>query len=80
MDAGLVGLMTASTVTFGTIFWYLLVRPQVLLSFLDQNAVTDAAWVEPDAPTLRALRWASGATLFLLGFLTGLITAFLSST
>lgn len=80
MDAVLVGLLTALTIALGAALWYLLVRPDVVLSLWNEGAATQEGWFEEHPATLTALRWALAVAVFLLGFLTGLATAFLSKT
>ncbi len=79
MDALVVGALTAVTVTLGTLFWHLLVRPEVLLSLWSDPA-DGHEWFEHHPGAVAALRWAGGGVLFLLGFLTGLVTVFLVRT
>jgi hypothetical protein len=79
MDALLGGILMGLTLALAAIYWQLLVRPEVLLS-LWQDVPQDG-WFEEQHPAgLRALRWVTGATLVLLGFLTGLAWTFLVST
>lgn len=81
MEAVLVGLLTASTLILGAALWYLLVRPDVLLSLLGHGAVTsEEGWFEEHPAALDALRWVLAGAVFLMGFLTGLAVAFLGST
>jgi len=77
MDAVLVGLLVAVTLALGAALWSLLVRPDVLLSLWDRGAATDDGFFEEHPATLVALRWSLAGFVFVLGFLTGLATAFL---
>ena len=74
------GFLLATTVAFATLYWQLLVRPEVLLSFWRDGSMVQEDWFDHHPAGLRALRWATGATLFLLGFLTGLAWSFLVTT
>lgn len=79
MDAVLGGVLMALTLALAAIYWQLLVRPEVLFA-LWQDARQEG-WFEEQHPVgLRALRWVTGGTLLLLGFLTGLAWMFLVST
>ncbi len=78
MDEWLVGGLAAITLTIGTLYWHLLVRPEVLLMLW--QAPDDPDWFEHHPAALRALRWSTGALVFLLGLLTGIIVIFLVRT
>ncbi len=79
MEALVVGFLGALTFTLGAALWMLLVRPEVFAPW--RGAVTaEEDWFEEHPATLGALRWVLGGLLALLGFLTGLATAFLGST
>ena len=81
MDVVVVGILTAVTVTFGTLFWHLLVHPEIMLSVWTRPGDDPhGSWFDHHPGALRALRWATGGVLFLLGFLTGLATTFLVRT
>lgn len=79
MEGLLGGILSMLTLGLAALYWQLLVNPEVLLS-LWHDAPQDG-WFEEQHPAgLRALRWVTGATLVLLGFLTGLAYTFLLST
>ncbi len=79
MDALLGGVLMALTLALAAIYWQLLVRPEFLLAFWHDGQ--QEGWFEEQHPAgLRALRWVTGGTLVLLGFLTGLAWMFLVST
>lgn len=80
MDAVVVGLLTALTLALGSALWTLLVHPDVLLARWSRGGMTQEGWFEEHPAALSALRWVLGGVLFLFGFLTGLVTAFLSRT
>lgn len=80
MDAVVVGLLVALTLSVCMALWYALVRPDVVLSLWSEGAATEDGWFEEHSGSLTALRVALGVGVFLLGFLTGLATAFLRST
>lgn len=79
MEAVLGGVLMAVTLVLAGVYWQLLVRPELFLSmWLDGR---QEGWFEEQHPAgLRALRWITGGTLLLLGFLTGLAWMFLVST
>ena len=79
-DAAVVGVLTALTVGLGTVHWYLLVKPEVLLWFFRDGDTLDGAWFEEHPATLGALQWATGVAVFLLGVVTGASVAFLAVT
>lgn len=76
MEPLVVGLLMALTLALGAALWSLLVRPDVLLSLWDRGAATDEGFFEEHPATVTALRWSLAGFVFLLGFLTGLATAF----
>lgn len=79
MDAMLGGILMALTLSLAAIYWQLLVRPEVLLALWRDTP--QEGWFEEQHPAaLNALRWLTGATLLLLGFLTGLAWTFLVGT
>lgn len=80
MDALLGGILMALTLSLAAIYWQLLVRPEALLWFLHDGGVAQEGWFNEHPAGLRALRWVTGGTLLLLGFLTGLVWTFLVST
>lgn len=73
-----IGVLTACTMCTATVVWYLWVRPDALLSWLHQDGAE--VWFEEHPALLRALRLTAGLALFLMGFLTGAATSFLSGT
>lgn len=79
MDAVLVGIFTAVTVGLATVFWYLLVAPERVVSLFGE--VSDE-WFDDEegGGSVSALLWATGLSVFLCGFLTGMLVAFLAST
>jgi hypothetical protein len=79
VDALLVGTRAGITVALGTVLWYLLVQPDLLLSAIDLGGAEDD-WIGAGSGTLRVLQIATAAVVFLMGFLTGLAVAFLAIT
>jgi hypothetical protein len=67
-------------VTFGVFFWFLLVRPGLLVSVFSDGALTDETWLEFHPSLLRLVRIVAGIALFGMGFFTGLALTFLSGT
>lgn len=80
MDAIFGGVLTGVTMAVATLYWHLLVHPDLLLSLWHDGSAAEESWFQEHPAGLRALRWAAGSTLLLLGFLTGLVWAFLLST
>lgn len=78
MDALLVGTLTAVGAMAGMSYWLLLVRPDALLGLLSD--APEAGWFEHHPTALRALRLTGAALVLALGFLTGLVVAFLAGT
>ena len=78
MDAVLVGIFTALTVGLATVFWYQLVAPERVVSLFGE--VSDEWFEEDGGGSVSALVWATGLSVFLCGFLTGMLVAFLAST
>jgi hypothetical protein len=79
MDALLGGLLLALTCMAAWLCWNLLVRPRALLGLWSDGGASDG-WFEDHPVGLRALQLATGATVLLLGFLTGLVWSFLITT
>lgn len=80
VDAIVGGLFVAATMVVGYLYWQLLVRPDVLLSFWHDGSATHDGFFEEHPAGLRALKWVTGGVLLLLAFLTGLVWSFLIGT
>jgi len=80
MEQVVVGALLAATIGLGTLYWYLMVLPDVALSFWRDRADDGDDWFEQQPSALRALRMATGGVLLMLGFFTGFALTFLSGT
>ena len=72
----IVGAVCASSFVASALLWHLWVAPELVLSLLDEGA----GRAEPDPRAVRWLRWALGALVVLVGFVTGAVLAFLAAT
>jgi hypothetical protein len=80
LEAFLVGAAAAIGVSFAVFFWFLLVRPSLLMSVFSDSIVSDESWEDQSPFSLLLLRVMAGLILFVFGFFTGLTLSFLSST
>ncbi|MCO4746533.1 MAG: hypothetical protein KC912_17185 [Proteobacteria bacterium] len=78
MDAVVVGILTGGTVGIGTVFWYLLVSPESVVSIFGD--VSDDWFDDDGGGSVSALVWVTGLAVFLCSFVTGVSVAFLAST
>ena len=80
MEALIVGGLTGVGVSFGVVFWFLLVRPEVTLGGFVRGSLNTDGWYDLHPGLLGALRGLAGLTLFFIGFLIGFCLIFLSGT
>lgn len=78
IEAGVVALLGALTVSAMVVAWQLAVRPDLMLGMWGEPE--RGGWFDHHPGALRGLRLALGVVVFLMGFLTGLCLTFLTGT
>ncbi len=80
MEAVIVGGLCGGALVLAVVLWQLYVRPDVILSFFEDDGVTGPPDRVEHGPALPLLRWAVGVAVFGVGFVTGAVLSFLAAT
>ncbi len=80
MEILVVGVLSGLGFLLSTLLWHVYVQPDVVLSLLDDHAVSAGPAKEADERSLRWIRGLLAVLVLASGFLTGAALAFLTAT